>query len=202
MRKSIFTIGHSNHTVEHFAALLAAHGVTALCDVRSKPYSQRNPQFNRQPIRRSLRQYGIAYVFLGLELGARSQDRSCYDNGKVQYERLAQTDLFRAGLARIQKGVEKYRIALMCAEKEPLECHRSILIARNLETLGFDVQHIHADGKAESHPQALMRLIRLLKLSPDDLFRTRELTFADAYRIQADRIAYQNDTPGSREVAG
>lgn len=205
MTRTVFTIGHSNHRIEQFVALLEMHGITALCDVRSKPYSQFHPQYNREPLKKSLRERGIAYVFLGKELGARSEDHSCYEHGKVQYDRLARTDLFRAGLDRIRNGTEKYQVALMCAEKEPLECHRTILVARSLEELGFDIHHIHADGRAESHAQALSRLIRLLRLSADDMFSTRELAVSDAYRIQAERIAYQTDAPtrgDGRGVAG
>ncbi len=205
MTRTVFTIGHSNHRTEQFIALLQMHGVTALCDVRSKPYSQFHPQFNRDSLKKTLRDHGIAYVFLGQELGARSEDRSCYEHGKVQYDRLARTEPFRKGLDRVLKGTEDYRIALMCAEKEPLECHRTILVARSLESLGLDVHHIHADGRTESHAQALSRLIRLLRLSADDMFSTRELAVSDAYRIQADRIAYQMDGPArgdGRGVAG
>ncbi|MHC5536873.1 DUF488 domain-containing protein [Singulisphaera rosea] len=205
MTRTVFTIGHSNHRMEQFAALLEMHGVTALCDVRSKPYSQFNPQFNRESLKKSLREHGISYVFLGKELGARSEDHACYEHGKVQYDRLAKTELFRAGLERVRKGSETYRLALMCAEKEPLECHRTILVSKSLEELGFDVQHIHADGRIESHSKVLSRLIRLLKLSADDMFSTRELAVSDAYRIQADRIAYQIDAPAhgdGRGVAG
>jgi len=205
MTRSVFTIGHSNHRTEQFVALLQMHGITALCDVRSKPYSQFHPQFNRESLKKSLREHGVAYVFLGRELGARSEDCSCYEHGKVQYDRLARTELFRKGLDRILKGSESYRIALMCAEKEPLDCHRTILVARSLESLGFDIRHIHADGRDESHAQALSRLIRLLKLSAEDMFNTRELAVSEAYRIQGERIAYQASTPtreDGRGVAG
>ncbi|RUL89471.1 DUF488 domain-containing protein [Tautonia sociabilis] len=202
MPRTVFTIGHSNHRAEQFIALLQMHGITALGDVRSKPYSQFHPQFNRESLKKTLREHGIAYVFLGQELGARSEDHSCYEHGKVQYDRLARTELFRKGLDRILKGTENYRIALMCAEKEPLECHRTILVARSLESLGLEVRHIHADGRTESHAQALSRLIRMLKLSAEDMFGTRELAVSDAYRIQADRIAYQWNMPAREDGRG
>jgi uncharacterized protein (DUF488 family) len=190
MAETIFTIGHSTHTQEYFIGLLLRHGITALCDVRSKPYSRMNPQFNREELKKSLQEGGITYVFLGKELGARSEDPTCYENGKVQYDRLAHTDLFRVGLDRVQKGMKDYRIALMCAEKEPLECHRTILVARHLAALGLDVQHIHADGRLEDHAAAVSRLKRMLKLPEDDMFRSSEEVLADAYHLQEDRIAY------------
>src|SRR5258708_5379694 len=98
MEKPVFTIGHSIHPQERFIALLRLHGITALCDVRSKPYSRMNPQFNRDELEKVLLEQGIAYRFLGKELGARSDDPLCYEGGKVQYGRLAQTDLFNHGL--------------------------------------------------------------------------------------------------------
>ncbi|HXQ27555.1 MAG TPA: DUF488 domain-containing protein [Candidatus Acidoferrales bacterium] len=195
MQEAVFTIGHSTHPQARFIALLLQHGITALCDVRSTPYSRANPQFNREELKESLRDCGIKYVFLGKELGARSEDPACYESGKVQYDRLARTDLFRLGLKRVLKGMKGYRLALMCAEKEPLECHRTILVARHLADHGLDVQHIHADGRLESHAEALSRLIRMLNLHEQDMFQSREELLANAYRRQERRIAYD-----SREV--
>src|SRR6185503_20999401 len=98
------------------------------------------------------RDAGIAYIYLGKELGARTDDRSCYENGRVQYARLARTDLFRSGIERVRTGARTHSVALMCAEKEPLECHRTLLVTRALEREGEVVSHIHADGRLESHP--------------------------------------------------
>lgn len=196
MRYAVFTIGHSTHPQERFIALLHQHGITALCDVRSTPYSKINPQFNREDLKEALRRSGIRYVFLGKELGARSEDPACYEQGRVQYDRLAHTDLFRRGLERVQEGMKKYRLALMCAEKEPLECHRTILVARYLAALDFDVRHIHADGKLESHADALSRLARMFNLPENDMFQSREELLAVAYRRQEERIAYETVATG------
>lgn len=197
MENRVFTIGHSTHDIERFTALLRQHGITALCDVRSKPYSRLNPQFNREALKQCLRDHGIAYVFLGAELGARSDDPSCYDHGKVQYDRLARTDLFQQGLARLKEGMKNYRLALMCAEREPLDCHRTILVARCLAALGVDVAHIHADGRIESHTDALNRLVRAFKLQEHDMFRSHDELLAEAYRLQEERIAYVAADAGS-----
>jgi uncharacterized protein (DUF488 family) len=190
MRQTIYTIGHSNHSAERFISLLRGHDITAVCDVRSKPYSRMYPQFNREVLRERLRLDGISYVFLGAELGARSEDPSCYHEGKIRYDRLAQTCLFRKGLDRVCEGTQEYRLALMCAEKEPLGCHRTLLIAPQLETLGLTVQHVLADGGLESQEQAIERLARQLKLPEVDLFRSHEEILADACSIQEERIAY------------
>jgi len=195
MQDVVFTIGHSTQPLERFIALLKQHEITALADVRSKPYSRMNPQFNREALKEALRQNEIAYVFLGNELGARSADRSCYHQGKVQYPRLAETEPFRTGLERVQEGAKKHRIALMCAEKEPLECHRTILVSRQLDAVGVEVHHILGDGRLESHADAMSRLIRQLHLPEEDMFKSRGEILDEAYRLQGERIAYTEEVP-------
>ena len=196
MSEPIFTIGHSTQSLRRFITLLREHGITALCDVRSTPYSRMNPQFNRKTLKQALEQNGIAYVFLGKELGARSEDPSCYVHGKVQYDYIAKTELFRKGIERVREGMKRYRLALMCAEKDPIECHRTILVARHLDALGLSVEHILEDSSIESHERVLSRLLSQLALSECDMFRSREEVIEDAYRIQGERIAYEkNDMP-------
>ena len=189
----VLTIGHSTHSLDAFVALLQQHDVTALADVRSAPYSRLNPQFNREALEQSLIAHGIKYVFLGRELGARSNDQTCYENGRVQYARLARTDLFRSGIDRVIRGANDYRIALMCAEKEPLECHRTLLVARALAELGIVVQHILADGRLESQEATMERLVRVVGLPHQDLFRSRDQLIAEALVRQEERVAYVDE---------
>jgi uncharacterized protein (DUF488 family) len=199
MQQTVFSIGHSTHQEEKFLELLQRHCVDAVCDVRSVPYSRVNPQFNRSVLSQRLKENRIEYVFLGKELGARSEDPTCYENGKVQYERLAQTFLFRRGIERVKKGMQKYRLALMCAEKEPLECHRTILVARHLTECGVDIQHIHGNGRLESHADALKRLTVMLNLPQVEMFMPQQPdVLAAAYRRQEERIAYDST---KRQVA-
>jgi uncharacterized protein (DUF488 family) len=201
MQNTVFTIGHSMHPQKQFICLLRQHCITALCDVRSTPYSRMNPQFNREELEKALLAQDIEYRFLGKELGARSDDPRCYEAGRVQYERLAETALFKYGLKRVLKGMkEGFRIALMCAEKEPLECHRTILVARHLTVLGIDVVHIHADGCLETHDAALSRLALILNLPEHDMFHSREELLANVYRKQGERIAYEIPEPDSARV--
>lgn len=128
MTNSLFTIGYSGRSMDDFIALLEEHKITALCDVRSLPYSSRNPEFNRESLKKALKSRNIEYVFLGEELGARPKDPSCYTEGKAIYQKIAATTLFKSGLERIKVGMEKgFVLALMCAEKDPMNCHRSIL---------------------------------------------------------------------------
>ena len=113
---------------------------------------------------------GIAYTFLGRELGARSDNPACYQEGKVQFDRLAQEPIFAEGIGRVIQGMQRYRIALLCAEKDPLDCHRALLVARKLSETGITISHIHADGVLESHQALESRLLAACKLPAGDLF--------------------------------
>ncbi|HUF60774.1 MAG TPA: DUF488 domain-containing protein [Verrucomicrobiales bacterium] len=190
---ALLTIGHSTHDAEVFLGLLRQHGVDAVADVRSSPFSRFNPQFNREPLEQFLKSKGIQYVFLGRELGARTQDRSCYERGRVQYARLARTSVFQSGLDRILQDSGRFRIALMCAEKEPLECHRTLLVARALAALGRQVAHIHADGRLETHEAAMERLLDVTGVPKEDLFRSREELLAEALARQGQHVAYVDE---------
>ena len=198
----VFTIGHSNHSLEHFIKLLRAHGVDEVVDIRSAPYSRYRPWFNRDfnhdsnyvPLKDALENKGIGYLFMGGELGGRPADRFCYDdNGRVMYGKVAETDWFKDGLKQVIRGADERRIALMCSETEPLECHRTLLVAHNLAQRGVVVQHILAEGKLESHDDAMNRLLGIFKLSPDDMFRTRDDVIAEAVVLQAKRFAFVDD---------
>jgi uncharacterized protein (DUF488 family) len=198
--RSVYTIGHSTYAIERFLDLLKRNEITAIADVRSQPYSRMNPQFNRETLRTTLKTVGISYVFLGKELGARSEDPSCYINGKVQYDRLAESPLFREGLDRVTQGSDAHRIALMCAEKDPLTCHRTILVSRKLVECGVAVSHILEGGRPESHDDALDRLLNELGIDDQDLFRTRQDVLMEAYSRRGEQIAYMENP--KREATG
>jgi uncharacterized protein (DUF488 family) len=186
----LFTIGHSIHSVERFVDLLKMHGVTALCDVRSSPYSRYTPQFNREPLKDELARQQIIYLYLGAELGPRSSDPTCYENGKVQYNRLAGKEIFQQGLGRLRKGMTTYRIALMCAEKDPLTCHRMLLICRNLRGDDVVIRHILEDGSLEDNRDTEKRLMKQLKIDPADLFSAEADQIQRAYDLQGEKVAY------------
>lgn len=190
MHSEVFTIGHSTHSIEKFIDLLSTHGIQVVADIRSSPFSKFNPQFNRENLQNSLKASGIRYVFLGKELGARSDDQACYVADKVQYDRLAKTPLFQSGLGRVIEGANNYRIALMCAEKDPLDCHRTILVARELLKRGMTITHILEDGSIEYHTESISRLVKSLGMSLDDMFIPRDDIIEQAYNRQANRIAY------------
>jgi hypothetical protein len=192
--KEIYTIGHSNHTIDRFIDLLKKHRITALADVRSHPYSKHFPQFSYEALKQALKNHHLAYVFLGKELGARTTDPNCYDSeARVQYACLAKTATFQEGLLRLNKGMESYRIALMCAEKDPLMCHRTLLICRHLRTQDIRIKHILEDGGLETQQEVEQRLLEIFNLSKQDLFARPEQLIEQAYDRQSENIAYQKD---------
>lgn len=156
----IFTVGHSNHTIGHFIGLLQRHAISALADVRSVPYSRRHPQFRCEALAESLKTAGIAYVFLGEELGGKRA------GGLVE---AAKTPEFRAGLERLREGAARYRVAFMCAEREPLDCHRTILVARHLRAPDVTIRHILANGELEEQAAVERRLVENEKTAPPPL---------------------------------
>lgn len=186
----VFTIGHSVHSVEYFVELLKQHSITALCDVRSSPYSRYLPQFNRESLKDEMALHNIAYIYLGAELGPRSSDPACYVNGKVQYNRLAAKETFQQGLSRLRKGMATHRIALMCAEKDPLTCHRMLLVCRHLRGVDITIRHVLDDGTLEENRDTERRLMALLKIDPVDLFHSEADQIERAYNIQGGKVAY------------
>ena len=191
----IFTIGHSNHTSEAFLHLLMRHNIDEVVDVRSSPYSRYASQFNKEALARLLSEppHGpIDYAYSGQDLGGRPSDPTCYHpDGRVNYDRLADTDAFDVALRRLVHNADERRIALMCSEKEPLTCHRALLIARALTERGVDVRHILADGSLEPHIETMDRLIDLFKLPHHgDMFRSRDDVISDAIGRQAKKVAF------------
>ena len=193
----VFTIGHSNHSFEEFVALLQKHGVTALVDVRSSPFSRFASQFNKINLEREVKKYHIKYVFLGRELGARPEDSSCYENGKVQFSRLKDTALFREGIERVIRGTQQHTIALMCSEKDPLQCHRFLLVACALVEHDIDVSHILATGNLETHDKTIGRLPDPAGAAQDDLFNSKENLVS---LLQEKRIAYVDKEKASNKM--
>lgn len=151
MSAGLFTIGHSNHEQAHLIELLAQHEIEVLADVRSAPYSRYTAHFNRETLQSAVKSAGLQYLFLGDSLGGRPPASDCYDDeGFVLYWRQAETPLFLSGIERIERGREKYRVAMMCSEEDPTVCHRYRLISRVLTERGIAVQHIRGDGQIQS----------------------------------------------------
>ena len=189
----VYTIGHSSHPIDVFLDLLCKHEISAIADVRSSPFSRFCPQFNQPALVKSLRDSGICYAFLGRELGGHSDDPSCYVNGRIQYARLAERQEFHQGIDRLNSGADKYRIALMCSEQDPLDCHRTLLVSRVLDSVGLKIQHIHTDGYLEHHCDAMERLLDIVGLPQSDLVHSNEELMAEAVLRQEKRIAFTDE---------
>ena len=187
--KVLYTIGHSRHPITHFLDLLKEHTVSLIFDVRSIPYSRRNPQFNRKALAGHLANEGIAYIFSGKELGAKSPGPDCYVNGKVQYDLIAARPEFADELNRIIDQAEEARPALLCAEEDPLTCHRTILICRHLRGRVNSILHIRGDGSMENNEEFEQRLVKATGSGEADLFDTETSIIGRAYELQGQRMS-------------
>lgn len=187
----LYTIGYSPHTIDSFLEIINKYHITVIADVRSTPYSQYKPEFNRERFKDILKKHNIVYVFLGNLCGARVEDPSCYVDGKINYSVVAASPKFKEGLERIKKGVQSYHIALMCAEKDPITCHRAILICRNLVSSNIKIEHILENGGIEEHEESEQRLMKLFNLNYPDFFQTEQQRLEEAYSRQAEKIAYE-----------
>ena len=149
-RESLWTIGHSNHSIERFLELLRSNQIDVVVDVRSQPYSAYQGHFSQALLRRFLEDAGFRYLFLGKELGGRPPEPELYDDeDHVLYGELAKTERFTRGLARLVKGTSTYRVAMMCSEEDPSTCHRRLLITRALDESDAPVTVTHIRGNGE-----------------------------------------------------
>lgn len=194
----IYTIGHSNHKIEKFIQLLQNHGIDCICDVRSTPYSRFAGQYNRENLKVILEKHNIRYLFFGEEFGARREEKNLLTDGLVDFEKVAKSEKFLSGIIRIEDGIKKgYNIALMCSEKEPIECHRTILVSRNLNSKGIEVQHILSDGALKKHELIEYELIKKYfnNINQFSLFDSEGSTdcLLEAYRKANYEIGYRKE---------
>jgi uncharacterized protein (DUF488 family) len=213
MSKQLFTVGHSNLSIQDFIKLITKYKISAIADVRSHPFSSYLPHFNRDLLKFELLKAKIKYVFLGDELGARPKDLSCYLDGRAIYARIAESEEFKLGIQRLLKGINTYNIALMCSEKDPLFCHRTILICQYLRQSDITIEHIIDENTLETHPQLEAKLLDLhgfdlenncLKVpevlqlnlfnssSTQNNFISKDEFLIKAYSKQEQKIAYKN----------
>jgi uncharacterized protein (DUF488 family) len=191
MRIRILTIGHSRHALDRFIGLLEDAGATAVADVRSAPMSRFSPQFNKTALAASLAARDIAYIFLGKELGGRPDNTEMYTGGVADYEKMAASPAFHSGIDQLVAETERARVAVMCSEADPLDCHRCLLIARAVVGRDIDIGHILASGEIMPHEKVEERLLDLAGLAePGLLPAPRDERLAEAYRARARKAAY------------
>jgi uncharacterized protein (DUF488 family) len=167
---TIYSIGHGNKKTEDFILELKSFEISYLLDIRSKPFSKWNPAFNKTEIEKSLKKNEIGYVFLGDQLGGLPSDSSCYDSeGKVVYDLISQKDFFKEGLTRlILANEKKIKLAVMCSESNPGDCHRSKLIGQQLLKAGISLNHIISQNRIKSQETVMTELTK--GLGTVDLF--------------------------------
>ncbi len=172
---TLLTIGHSNHTIDAFIALVKSAHIEALVDVRSNPFSKYAPHFDSPALKQAMLAHGVKYLFMGEALGGRPPEERFYDEeGRVLYMLVAETPRFLEGIARLERGMRNYRIALMCSEENPLDCHRRLLVGRVLLDRGINVCHIRGDGRIQTEEQLEIEATRRSDVFQLQLFSLQE----------------------------
>lgn len=194
----LFTIGHSNSDLGMFLNSLQSHNIPLLADVRSRPQSFRFPHFSQPDFEASLRETGIRYLFLGEELGGRPDDPKVYrTDGLVNYRERRKSYGFQAGIERLARELEQSALTLMCAEEDPITCHRFLMICPELVALGIEPRHIRRGGLIETQCEAEDRLLEAHHfgdVASQSLFSgSRAAALEDAYVAQAEKCAFRAD---------
>jgi uncharacterized protein (DUF488 family) len=205
--EKIYTIGHSTHEVDYFISLLRKHNINCICDVRSVPYSKYNSQFNKDKLLRKLNEHQIYYIPMGEELGARYSNRDLFDSdGIVDFAKVRETEKFKSGLKRLAQGVGRgFNIALMCSEKEPADCHRSILVSYSVKKMDYKINHILADGNLKTHDKleeeiSLEYKKQWLQGSLFNNSKTDNSLLQFAYKCKNKEIGYSKDLKSKKEL--
>lgn len=196
MAKTLFTIGHSNLEVADLLSVLIRNGVRILCDIRSRPGSFRFPQFNREPLMAQLAAGKIIYQFFGDQLGGRPLAPDCYrEDGLVDYAARRKAPDFQEGIDRLLDFTRKDDVAVMCAEEDPLHCHRFLLLCPAFVQRGIAPVHLRRGGASETQRDAEDRLLTLhgfADVTSDSLFsHARAAALEDALRLQAEQYAFR-----------
>lgn len=195
---AIFTVGHSSLEAAQFCELLSKHAVDLLLDVRSRPASARFPHFSGAALEKLLEAEGVAYLFLGDELGGRPDDPAAYgSDGVVDYRVRRKSYAFKAGIERVEREAGSRRVALMCAEEDPIECHRFLMVCPELVAGGFELLHIRRGGRVETQRDAEDRLLHITgfgDVAANTLFpEARARALEEALALQARQCAFRVD---------
>jgi uncharacterized protein (DUF488 family) len=191
----IYTIGCSNHTSEDFLSIVVNYNIDTIVDVRSTPFSRHTPQFNQDNLKKALSSRRIHYLDFSKEFGARRKEKEVYSSGIVDFNKVRTLDVFLRGINRIEEGIRKnHRIALLCTEKEPINCHRSLLVSRALmDTLKINIEHILFDGTIIEHHNFEKKMLKLSGLETDMFTTDTQKLINDAYEIFSKKVAYKEE---------
>lgn len=188
MTNELYTIGYASFSIGGFIDTLKTYDITALCDVRSAPYSKYKPEFKKDNFHNALSDSDISYIFLGKFVGARVEDPGCFIDGKLHYGLLKETENFRTGINHILNGMKDYRVVLMCAEKDPVNCHRTFLVCRALRSYPVKILHILEDGSLEEQSITERRLLKLYDLDQPDIFRSERERIKEVYDRMCENV--------------
>lgn len=193
---NLYTIGYSGFSIEDFIGVLKNNSIGAIVDVRSSPYSSRFELYNITSIKDCLNNKNIFYLFLGDELGARPKDRSLYTNNVADFTKMAKSNAFIDGCKRIRDGLDKFPICLMCAEKDPATCHRTILITNAFRNSypEINIFHIHPSSKIEPQEKLDRRIMAMYNLEQEHFFKSFEERLKESYSLREQAIAYNDET--------
>ena len=190
-KSTIYSIGHGNKSIETLIEELRHFSVNYLIDIRSKPYSKYSPHFNKNSLKFSLLKEKITYTFLGDSLGGLPDDQTCYTNGHVDYDKLKEKEFFKNGLQRlIAANDKKIKVAIMCSESKPEECHRTKLIGEELKKFGIDLNHITRTKSKSKQLIIKSQNDVMLEVAPNgtiNLFGD-EMTFSSKKKYNQDAI--------------
>ncbi|MDR1832599.1 MAG: DUF488 domain-containing protein [Fusobacteriaceae bacterium] len=206
--KTVFSIGHSQHEPEYFLQLLKQHEINYVIDVRSHPYSEFAQNYNRENLKRFLEENGVHYYFMGDYFGARRPEKKLYTSeGYLDFDKVRQDEKFSQGKNNVIKGIENgNRIAFMCVEKDPLDCHRAILVTKSFHDAGINVRHILSDGSVQTQEELENRLLgkyfpkRQQKSLFDENNLSEEQYLINAYKRQNKEIGYSMDAEMEKRI--
>ena len=199
MNNTIYTIGYTGFSLTDFLHTLKENKIQVVIDVRSSPFSERYPEYNRPNLDRTLQNNGIYYRNYAEEFGARQENPIYFTNGYLDFNKFSKSDSFQNGVKKIRNSLEKnYIITFLCAEKDPIQCHRAILVSKAFSDLGYHVVHILPNGKRETQQDIEDRLLAMYfpnGLQQDFFSEPLDMEFAieTAYKKQNEKIGYQRE---------
>ena len=195
---SVFTIGYAAFNIDDFIEILKNNKISHLIDVRSNPMSEYFQDFNSFNLEPKLKQHNIIYENLALEFGARQENKEFFsEKGFVDFEKFTQSEQFRNGLIKIKNGLSQgTNFVLMCAEKDPINCHRSIMIAHAMQKEEIEVLHIMPDKLLQQQSKIDKRLLELYFSARNQLNlftgnSDEQELIVQAYKKQNEKIGYR-----------
>lgn len=193
----IFTIGYAGFKIDDFIKILKKYHINSLIDVRSMPFSKFHSEYNKPIFSKVLHDSGIIYRNYKKEFGARQDDRKYYPNGYLDFSMFTKSQVFLEGMDKIIKAIPLgYKFVLMCSEKDPITCHRNIMIAKAFYNNGISINNILSDGSIITQSDIETRLLDMYYPGRDQLSLfaeqlSLEEMIQNSYKFQNEKIGYR-----------